>query len=87
MRLTAMFDCSRNAVLNLKSVKKYIDLLAKMDYKGLMLYTEDTYEVNNEPYFGYLRGRYSKEELKEISSYGNKKDLACGSGNAAEITQ
>ena len=75
MKLTAMLDCSRNAVLNLETVKKFIDTLAKMNYKGLMLYTEDTYEVDNQPYFGYLRGRYSQEELKEISSYGALKGI------------
>jgi len=31
----------------------------------LMLYTEDTYEVKEYPYFGYMRGRYTEEELQE----------------------
>ena len=61
-----MLDCSRNAVMNLPALEKYIGLLSKMGYNTLMLYTEDTYEVEGEPYFGYLRGRYSKEELKRI---------------------
>ncbi len=34
-----------------------------------MLYTEDTYEIDGEPKFGYLRGKYSKAELKEIDAY------------------
>ena len=34
-----------------------------------MLYTEDTYEVDNEPYFGYMRGRYSADELRELDDY------------------
>lgn len=34
-----------------------------------MLYTEDTYEVNDEPYFGYVRGRYTKEEMKELDAF------------------
>ena len=38
----------------------------------LMLYTEDTYEVDNQPYFGYLRGRYSQKELREIDDYAFK---------------
>ena len=64
-----MLDCSRNAVMKVSSVKKYIDILARLGYDTLMLYTEDTYEVENQPYFGYLRGRYSKAELKEIDAY------------------
>lgn len=64
-----MIDNSRNAVMNLSTVKRTIDILEKVGFNTLMLYTEDTYEVNNQPYFGYLRGRYSKEELKEIDTY------------------
>ena len=38
-----------------------------------MLYTEDTYELNDNPLFGYMRGRYSKDKLgrneKRITGY------------------
>jgi hexosaminidase len=67
--LGVMADCSRNAVLKPEAVKKLIRLLAVMGYNTLQLYTEDTYEVNDEPYFGYLRGRYTKKELREIDAY------------------
>ena len=70
-----MVDCSRNSVMNVRSVKKLIDLLSAMGYNTIQLYTEDTYEVNNEPYFGYLRGRYSKSELKEIDAYAASKQM------------
>lgn len=64
-----MIDNSRNAVMNLPTVKKMIDILEKIGFDTLMLYTEDTYEIENQPYFGYLRGRYSKSELKELNAY------------------
>jgi len=67
--LGVMLDCSRNGVMNVKTVKKYIDILQRMGYNTLMLYTEDTYEVDNQPYFGYLRGRYTQAELKELDAY------------------
>ena len=67
-----MLDCSRNAVMRVESVKKYAEIIKKMGYNTLMLYTEDTYEVNNQPLFGHLRGRYSKKELKEIDAYCNE---------------
>jgi len=67
--LGVMVDCSRNAVMNVRAVKRLVDLLGLMGYDTLMLYTEDTYEVNNRPFFGYKRGRYSKEEIKEIDAY------------------
>ena len=67
--LGVMLDCSRNAVMNVTSVKKYIDILERLGYNTLMLYTEDTYEVDNQPYFGYLRGRYTQKEMQEIDAY------------------
>lgn len=66
-----MVDCSRNAVRNIATVKKLIRNIAMMGYNALMLYTEDTYEVDNEPMFGYLRGRYTKSEMKELDEYAN----------------
>jgi hypothetical protein len=65
----AMMDQSRNAVLTVESVK---DLLRKMSLMGLnmmMLYTEDVYEVKEKPYFGYMRGRYTDNELSELDDY------------------
>ena len=67
--LSIMCDCSRNAVMSVDSVKRFIRQIAVMGYNQLMLYTEDTYEVDGEPYFGYLRGGYTKAELKELDAY------------------
>ncbi|MBR7161588.1 MAG: beta-N-acetylhexosaminidase [Clostridia bacterium] len=64
-----MIDCSRNAVPNVNGLKRFLNALARMGYNAVMLYTEDTYEVENEPYFGYRRGRYSAEELREIDRH------------------
>lgn len=72
-RLGTMLDCSRNAVMTVGSVKRWIDITSDMGYNALMLYTEDTYEVAGEPYFGYARGRYSKAELKELNAYAASK--------------
>jgi len=65
----AMVDCSRNAVLTVDAVKRYIDQLACLGMNMLMLYTEDTYEVPGYPYMGYLRGRYSQKDLSELDAY------------------
>lgn len=74
-RFGTMIDCSRNAVMNINSLKKWVDITSDMGYNALLLYTEDTYEVNSNPYFGYMRGRYSKEELKEIDRYAKAKGM------------
>ena len=67
--LAAMPDASRNAVPKIETLKKFCRILALEGYNALMLYTEDTYEIESRPYFGHLRGRYTKEELKELDDY------------------
>ena len=64
-----MIDMSRNAVMSMDGLKRFLSLLKKMGYNCVMLYTEDTYEVDGEPYFGYMRGRYTKAEMKEIDAF------------------
>ena len=70
-----MVDCSRNSVMTVNSIKKLIDILSALGYNTIKLYTEDTFEVTGEPYFGYLRGRYSKNELKDIDAYAKEKGI------------
>ncbi len=66
----AMFDVSQgNAVIGVPSVKVFIDHMALMGLNMLMLYAEDSYEIKEEPYFGYMRGRYSQDDLREIDRY------------------
>ena len=70
--LGVMLDCSRNAVMSVNELKNFILTLKKIGYNCLQLYTEDTYEIDGEPLFGYRRGRYSKAELKEIDAFAKK---------------
>ncbi len=70
-----MIDCSRNAVASPAFLKGYIELIARMGYNSLLLYTEDTYEVDGEPYFGYQRGRYTKDELKMLDQYASERGV------------
>lgn len=70
-RLGLMHDCSRNAVPTVSMVKDLICTLVMCGYDYLELYTEETYELPGEPYFGYKRGRYSTEELKEIVAFAD----------------
>ena len=68
-------DCSRNAVWNVPALKKWIDIISKLGYNTLTLYCEDTYEIEGEPYFGYGRGRFTKEELKELNAYAREREV------------
>ena len=74
-KLGVMVDCSRNSVMTVAATKRLIDKLSIMGYRVLGLYTEDTFEVNNEPHFGCLRGRYTKKELKELDRYALSKGV------------
>lgn len=67
--LGVMLDCSRNGVLRIESVRKFIRHCALMGINMLMLYTEDTFEIPGEPQFGYGRGRYTQKELADIDAY------------------
>ncbi len=68
----AMFDMSRNAVMRPSTVKYIMRRMALMGLSTFMLYTEDTYEVENRPYFGHMRGRYSKAEIRDMDAYAIK---------------
>ena len=70
-----MIDCSRNSVMKPEAVKKLIDVLSVLGYNTIKLYTEDTYEIEGEPFFGYMRGRFTKEELKSIDAYATSKGM------------
>lgn len=70
--LGVMLDCSRNAVMKPEKVKEMASIISDMGYNMLQLYTEDTYEIEGEPYFGHMRGRYTKEELKDMDAYCNQ---------------
>ncbi len=65
----AMIDMSRNIVMNVRTVKQMMRKMALMGMNTFMLYTEDTYEIEGRPYFGYMRGRYTREELCELDAY------------------
>ena len=64
-----MLDLSRNAVAHIDMLKQFIREMAFMGHSWFMLYMEDVYEVEGEPYFGALRGRYSIKDLQELDRY------------------
>ena len=68
----SMLDMSRNGVMTVEAAKRYLRMQSCLGMNFLMLYTEDTYEIPEYPSFGYLRGRYTQAELKEIDNYAAK---------------
>lgn len=69
VNLGLQMDLSRNQAMNLSSIKEMMDHLALMGYNQLYLYMEDMYCLPDREYFGYMRGRYTPEDLKELDDY------------------
>ena len=65
----AFLDLSRNGVMTVEGCKRYMDHLAAIGMNLCVLYTEDTFTVPEYKYMGYLRGRYSQQELRELDAY------------------
>lgn len=66
-----MLDVSRNGVLTVATAKDLIERMALMGLNMLMLYMEDGYKMEKYPWFGYMRGAYSKIELKAIQAHAS----------------
>lgn len=69
--LSLQLESSRNGVITPDNVKAFIRRAGLMGINTLMLYLEDTYEVPDEPFFGYLRGRFTQEELQDLDDYAH----------------
>lgn len=59
-----------NAALKTGTVRQFMAYAGVMGINSLMLYMEDNFEVKEWPYFGYMRGKYSFREMKEIDDFG-----------------
>ncbi len=71
-KLGIMLDVSRNMVMKVEHLKVWMRRLALCGYNQLMLYTEDTYELEEYPKFGFQRGAYLLEEIQELDAYAAK---------------
>ena len=56
--------------MNVNSIKRWVDITSDLGYNTLMLYTEDTYELNNNPLFGYMRGDTLYNEISAKNAIG-----------------
>lgn len=70
-RFGIMLDCARNGVPSVSGLKRFIVNMSLLGYNYLGLYFEDCLEIENEPFFGYMRGRYTKDEIKEIVEFSD----------------
>ncbi len=71
-RFGALICCASNAVMQVGVVKKLILALEKMGYNLLELCIDDMYQIDSEPFFGYLRGGYTHDEIKEMDKFARE---------------
>ena len=68
--LALMLDISFRGPITVESIKEYFRYLASMGYNQIWFYAEDMYEMPEKyKHFGYLRGRYSTAELRDLDDY------------------
>ncbi len=67
-QMHAMVDVSRNAVYTVSEMERFLCRLALTGYTGCLMYMEDTFPLPDYPYFGYMRGRYTRDELIRLNA-------------------
>jgi len=68
--LAAMLDVSFGGPISIDGIKEYLCHMAAMGYNQFWFYAEDMYEMPEKyKHFGYMRGRYSTEELRELDDF------------------
>ncbi len=68
--LSLMLDVSFGAPPTTEALREYFRYLASMGYNQVLFYIEDMYEMPEQyAHFGYMRGRYSTAELRELDDY------------------
>lgn len=66
--LGCKIDTSSGGVLSVKSLQDLTISLSLYGYCKLIIYMEDTYAVDNEPFFGYLQKRFTYEDFVLLSN-------------------
>ncbi|MCR5751850.1 MAG: hypothetical protein K6G91_07800 [Kiritimatiellae bacterium] len=74
-KLGAMIDVSRGRVPTVPCLKTTFERMGKMGYNAAMLYTEETYKLDGVPKWGYMRGGYTKEDVKELKAAADASGL------------
>ncbi|MBO5907788.1 MAG: family 20 glycosylhydrolase [Clostridia bacterium] len=67
--LSCMLCVSSYARHTLDSLKEFAEYMALFGFNQMLMYMEDMYEIPGRPFFGYMRGRYTYAELKELDDY------------------
>lgn len=66
-----MVDVSRGKVLKIETIKELIVKSMFCGFNYMTIYIEDLLNVNEFDQYGYLRGRYKDDEIKELVQFAN----------------
>ncbi len=75
MEYGVMIDVSRGKVYNVETLKRIMKLCKNFGYTYINLYIEDLLEIDGYPQYGYMRGKFSDEEIKELVAYANEIEM------------
>ncbi len=67
--LGILLDCGHNGTVTSAHFRKWLRRLALLGYNVAMVYTEGGYRLPDEPAFGYQRGAYTADEMRELDRY------------------
>jgi len=67
--LSVLIECSSGITPTPEAVKNYIKILAETGYDRVYIGMADAYKIKEEPYFGYKRGGYTVNQLKDMDDY------------------
>lgn len=67
--LGILLDCGHNATVTSQHFRKWLRRLALLGFDTAMVYTEGGYLLPEEPCFGYQRGAYTLEEMRQLDAY------------------
>lgn len=65
----AMVDLSHGPLMNVDALKSCMRKMAMMGLNMFLFYREESYYVPEYEYFGYMRGRHTFEQIKELDDY------------------
>lgn len=68
-RLGVFLDVSRLGVMRVDMLKEYMEKIALYGANYVILHMEDLISLPEYPHYGYVRGAYSDDELREIDDY------------------
>ena len=67
--LSALIECSSGVAPKIETIKKYVKFLSDMGYDRVYIGMADAYKIKEEPYFGYKRGGYTVNQLRDMDEF------------------